>query len=270
MVTPAASTPDCTSDLPTAVIVSAGRGSRLLPLTEAMPKCLVPVGGRAILDHQLDALAEAGVRRAVVVAGYRAEQVEAHLARRRNERMGGGVDARMVFNPAWDGASSIASVRAAEAYVAGPFLLMNGDTVFEGRVIATALAAAGPGVNLAVERAPVLGGEVAFELDDMRVAIDAGLVTAVAKTLPDTIATHRSLGLIVCRDADGGGYGSALRRVIDAPDGLQSYHHDVIDLLARERGVRAIEIAGGWREIDRPQDIAAWSAGHPDANPAAA
>ena len=44
-----------------AIILSAGRGSRLLPLTSNMPKCLIEVGGRAILDHQLDALAEAGV-----------------------------------------------------------------------------------------------------------------------------------------------------------------------------------------------------------------
>lgn len=244
---------------PAAVIVSAGRGSRLLPLTETMPKCLVPVGGRAILDHQLDALTEAGLTNAVVVAGYRADQVEAHLSRRR-----GGVAARMIFNPFWDAASSIASVWAAHTHMTGPFLLMNGDTVFEGRVIAAALAAAGSGVNLAVERPDT------FELDDMRVAIDGDRVTAVAKTLPADIATHRSLGLIVSRDGDGGGYVEALRRVMDAPDGLHAYHHDVIDLLARERGVTAIEIAGGWREIDRPQDIAAWSADHPDANPAAA
>lgn len=250
---------------PTAVIVSAGRGSRLLPLTEAMPKCLVPVGGRAILDHQLDALAQAGIERAVVVAGYRADQVEAHLA-----RGGHNLEARMIFNPFWAVASSIASVWAAHAHVGGPFLLMNGDTVFEGRVIAAALAGAGPGVNLAVERPPILGDEGAFELDDMRVALDGDRVTGVAKTLSADAATHRSLGLIVARDADGGGYAGALRQVIAAPDGLRAFHHDVIDRLARERGVHAIEIAGGWQEIDRPQDIAAWSAGHPDAADAAA
>lgn len=259
---------------PTAIIVSAGRGSRLLPLTEAMPKCLVPVGGRAILDHQLDALDEAGVARAIVVAGYRADQVEAHLVRRRREQGGEGVDARMIFNPFWDASSSIASVWAAHTHAAGPFMLMNGDTVFEGRVIAAALAAAeareGGGVNLAVERPPVIDGTPAFELDDMRVAMDGDRVTAVAKTLADDVATHRSLGLIVSLGADGGGYVDALRRVIDAPGGLQAYHHDVIDLMAREGGVHAIEIAGGWREIDRPQDIAAWSVDHPDAGSAAA
>lgn len=244
---------------PVAIIVSAGRGSRLLPLTEAMPKCLVPVGGRAILDHQLDALAEAGVGKAVIVAGYRAEMVEAHIA-----RGGHGVAARVIFNPFWAETSSIASVWAAHPQVAGPFLLLNGDTVFEGRVIAEALAAAGAGVTLAVER------PAAFELDDMRVALDGDRVTAVGKTLSAEVAQHRSLGLIVSLGADGGGYAEALRATIAAPDGLQAYHHDVIDRLAHGRGVRAVEIAGGWREIDRPQDIAAWSAEHPAAGAAAA
>lgn len=244
---------------PTAVIVSAGRGSRLLPLTEAMPKCLVPVGGRAILDHQLDALAEAGVAEAVIVAGYRAEMVEAHVA-----RAGHAVRTRVVFNPFWAETSSIASVWAAQAEVARPFLLMNGDTVFEGRVIAALLAAAGPGVSLAVER------PAAFELDDMRVALAGDAVTAVGKALSADTARHRSLGLIASLDADGGGYAEALRATIAAPGGLQAYHHDVIDRLARDRGVRAVEVAGGWREIDRPQDIAAWSADHPAAGAAAA
>ena len=236
----------------TAVIVSAGRGSRLLPLTEAMPKCLVPVGGRAILDHQLDALVEAGVERAVIVAGYRADQVADHLA-----RAGHPLETRLIFNPFWSVASSIASVWAAHDVVARPFCLMNGDTVFEGAVLRGALAAARPGVNLVVER------PAAFEIDDMRVALDGERVAAVAKDLPGDVATHRSLGLVVSRDPDGGGYAAALRRVIGASGGLQAYHHAVVDRLARTGGVTAITANGSWCEIDRPQDIAAWSRGHP-------
>ncbi|MES2754201.1 MAG: phosphocholine cytidylyltransferase family protein [Pseudomonadota bacterium] len=236
----------------TAVIVSAGRGSRLLPLTQAIPKCLVQVGGRAILDHQLDALADAGVRHAVVVAGYRADQVADHLARAPH-----AIAVRLIFNPFWAVASSIASVWAAHDAVTRPFCLMNGDTVFDAAVIAGALADARPGVNLVVER------PVAFEIDDMRVRTDGDRVTAVAKTLGDD-ATHRSLGLVVSRDADGGGYAAALHQTIAAEHGLQAYHHNVVARLANGPGVHAIVARGGWQEIDRPQDIAAWRSGHPD------
>lgn len=234
----------------TAVIVSAGRGSRLLPLTLAIPKCLVQVGGRAILDHQLDAVAAAGIGRAVVVAGYRADQIADHLA-----RAPGTMPVELVFNPFWSVASSIASVWAARPWIAGPFALMNGDTVFDGTVIDHALAAARPGVNLVVE-APRRS-----EPDDMRVLVEGGRVAAVGKALAQ--ATHRSLGLIVSRDADGGGYARALRQVIGEENGLQAYHHDVVARLAETDLVHAIvEETGRFQEIDRPDDIAAWARDH--------
>ena len=65
-----------------AMVLAAGRGTRLGPASELVPKPLVSVGGRALLDHALDLLAAAGVRRAVVNTHYRAELIEAHLARR--------------------------------------------------------------------------------------------------------------------------------------------------------------------------------------------
>ena len=236
----------------TAVIVSAGRGSRLLPLTLAIPKCLVQVGGRAILDHQLDALEAADIGRAIVVAGYRIDQIADHLARSRRR-----IDVDLVFNPFWSVASSIASVWAARGAVAKPFALMNGDTVFEGHVIADAIAAAQPGVNLVVEKPK------AFEIDDMRVAVSGTRVLGVGKDLPEPQATHRSLGLIVSRDADGGGYAKALRAVIGEEDGINAYHHDVVARLASTGQVHAVvETTGNWQEIDRAQDIAAWTREH--------
>lgn len=236
----------------TAVIVSAGRGSRLLPLTLAYPKCLVQVGGRAILDHQLDALEAVGIGRAVVVAGYRIDQIADHLARSRRD-----LDVELIFNPFWSVTSSIASVWAAKDHVARPFALMNGDTVFDAGVLDHALAASQPGVNLVVER------PAAFEIDDMRVELKGGVVTAVGKDLPDARASHRSLGLIVSRDADGGGYAEALRAVIGEDGGLGAYHHAIVARLAATARVNAVVAErADWQEIDRPQDIASWARGH--------
>lgn len=237
----------------TAVIVSAGAGTRLLPLTLAMPKCLVRVGGRAILDHQLDALEAAGVGRAVVVAGYRGDQIADHVARE-SER---AIEVEVLFNPFWSTSSSIGSVWAAKDHVERPFLLLNGDTVFTAHVIADALAAARPGVNLVVEKPD------AFDIDDMRVALEDGRVADVGKDLPAPPATHRSLGLILSRDATGG-YARALKDTIAQEDGLQAYHHDVIARIARGGGsVHAIvETTGDWQEIDRAADIAAWTRDH--------
>jgi len=64
------------------MVLAAGIGSRMRPLTDTMPKALVPVAGKPLIDHVLDRLRDAGVARAVVNVHHFADQMEAHLARR--------------------------------------------------------------------------------------------------------------------------------------------------------------------------------------------
>jgi N-acetyl-alpha-D-muramate 1-phosphate uridylyltransferase len=65
-----------------AMVLAAGLGTRMRPLTEARPKPLVPVGGKALIDHVLDKLAEAQVETAVVNIHYFADQIERHVGTR--------------------------------------------------------------------------------------------------------------------------------------------------------------------------------------------
>jgi N-acetyl-alpha-D-muramate 1-phosphate uridylyltransferase len=66
------------------MVLAAGLGTRLRPITDRIPKPLVSVGGKALIDHAIDRLAEAGVKRVVVNVHYKAEMVERHLAARRS------------------------------------------------------------------------------------------------------------------------------------------------------------------------------------------
>ncbi len=233
-----------------AIIIAAGHGSRLLPLTLTTPKCLVAVGGRAILDHQLDAVAAAGFDSAVIVGGYRVEQVAAHLASR------GDFPTELVFNPFWSIANSIGSVWAARAALDGPFALMNGDTLFETAILRLAIESPSEGVKLVVERLSKPG------LDDMLVEADGDRVVTVGKHIPGHVPTDRSLGLIV--STSGTAYAEALRAVIGEEGGIQSYHHAVVRRVAQGGGVSAVRIAPGtrWQEIDRPEDIDLWQRDH--------
>ena len=65
-----------------AMVFAAGKGSRMRPITDAIPKPLVAIGGRPMLDHMLDRLHDAGVNRAIVNVHHHADQIERHLAGR--------------------------------------------------------------------------------------------------------------------------------------------------------------------------------------------
>ena len=70
------------SAIPTAMVLAAGLGTRMAPLTDTVPKPLVPLAGKPLIDHVLDRLAHTGVERAVVNVHHFADQIETHLASR--------------------------------------------------------------------------------------------------------------------------------------------------------------------------------------------
>lgn len=231
-----------------AIILAAGLGSRLLPLTADRPKCLVPVGGRTILEHQLASLRAAGIAEVAVVGGYRFDRLEEFAGRLPKTQR-----PQLIFNPFFAVSSSIGSVWAARDLLGSPFCLLNGDSVCEPDALANVLASLGTGVSLFVE--PLTEPEH----DDMLVRAEDGGVIEVGKTLDRAPASHRSVGIIACPDADGGPYSAALAEVIGSQGGEQRFHHDIIDRLAKRERVAAIEFpADAWQEIDSMADIDRW------------
>lgn len=108
------------------MVLAAGQGERMRPLTERMPKPLVPLAGRPLIDHVLDRLARANVETAVVNVHYLADLLEAHL-RQRRERQPNIVisDERELLLNTGGGAK-----KALKLLGAGPFFLHNADTVW--------------------------------------------------------------------------------------------------------------------------------------------
>ncbi len=110
-----------------AMVLAAGLGTRMRPLTDDRPKALVEVGGRALIDHMLDRLAEAGVKRAVVNTHAHADRLIAHLKARRGGPEIVLSDERSHSTPLETGGG----IKFAAAHLGeGPILVANIDSVW--------------------------------------------------------------------------------------------------------------------------------------------
>jgi mannose-1-phosphate guanylyltransferase len=107
-----------------AFLLAAGVGTRLRPITDTTPKCLVEIGGRPLLEIWLDALAKAGVQEVLVNTHHLADQVEAHVARRSTPPA-----VRLSHEPVLLG--SAGTLLANRDFVADddPFLVINADNL---------------------------------------------------------------------------------------------------------------------------------------------
>ena len=152
------------------VILAAGRGSRLGAATVSLPKPLLAVGGRACIDFAVEALLGI-VSEVVVVTGYQADQVEAHLAQRWGES-----PIRAVRNPDLE-AGNLTSLRAARSLLGeDPFVVTNADHLFPTDMY-TRHFRPGEDVTIACER------ERAILDDEMKVLAADARLTDIAKTL---------------------------------------------------------------------------------------
>jgi len=106
----------------TAMVLAAGLGKRLRPITDTVPKPLVSIAGRTLIDRGLDALAEAGVTRAVVNIHHLGEQVARHLAGRRTPTILVSDERERLL----DSAGGI--VKALPLLGGSPFFILNADT----------------------------------------------------------------------------------------------------------------------------------------------
>ncbi len=118
----------------TALLLAAGLGSRLAPLTDAAPKCLVAMSGVPILERLVRALDAHGFERLVIVTGYRAETMRDYLG----ERFG-GIAIEYLLSPLFATTNNIYSLWLARQLIDEPFLLVESDVVFDEPLLAPLL-----------------------------------------------------------------------------------------------------------------------------------
>ncbi len=235
--------PSATPAVTQAVVLAAGRGTRMRNLTEAMPKPMVRVGGKPVLEWIVTGLASAGVRRVLVVVGYRREVITTHFGN--GARFGTKIE--YVEQTTQDGTGRV--VALAEPFARGePFLLSYGDILVNPSFYPALLRLDDAEMLVSVRRAEDVskGGAVfvngRFEVIDLR-----------EKPGPDEpVSPWYNAGVYTFRP-------SIFARVARLKRSLRG-EYELTDAV-REAAlsgarVRAVEITGDWADVRDPEVLA--------------
>ena len=187
-----------------AVLLAAGMATRLRPLTDESPKCLLDVGGKSILERALGELFSVGVDELVIVTGYRSAMIREHVSSRFP-----GLPVRWVHNGRFAETNNAYSLMLTESAVPGEFLLLDGDILFPAMLIRALVEHKGRPC-LALSRHECGEEEIKVECDS------SGLVVDISKTVDTAKAVGESIGFELFDEGTRNSlFGTLHKRVVD-------------------------------------------------------
>jgi len=160
-----------------AIIVAAGKGSRLLPHTENMPKCLLKVRGHSILDYQLNALYACGIKDIVIVTGYLEEKIRQHIT----------VPVTFITNSEYRDTNSAYSLLLAKDHLRDGFIHINSDLLFHPEML-KALIDHKEESGMIIERIVQTGSDM------KKIVLQGNNIVRMDKKLPENEADAEAVG----------------------------------------------------------------------------
>lgn len=219
------------------LILAAGRGSRLGDYNDGTPKCLLEVGRRRLIEHQLEALAECGVAPVAMVVGYGADEVRDAV----------GIRAEYVHNRRWEQTNSIYSFWLAREWLSDAVVVLNCDVLFSPEILARLLEVEGD----AIAYDSTSGGSP----EHMKVTVRDGRLCDMSKNMPASESAGENVG-VLCFTAE------TARAIAERADALIAAGHEktwlgaAVREVAQERHINAVDIAGlPWGEVDSAYDL---------------
>ena len=229
-----------------AIILSAGQGSRLLPLTAERPKCLIDFSGRSLIAWQVEMLARGGVTDFHVVTGFMTDMVEAELDRLAAE----GRQITVHFNPFYKVADNLGSCWIARHVMDRDFLILNGDTLICEDIVRRVQSGSDWPIAVTVDV------KDQYDSDDMKVSRHGERLLAIGKTLTPDQSNAESIGFLAFRGDGAGLFREAVRQFMRTPAGVENWYLKIIDALAPGGQVGTVSIEGlDWAEVDFLNDI---------------
>jgi L-glutamine-phosphate cytidylyltransferase len=240
-----------------AIIIGAGRGSRLRHLTEDIPKTLVPVLGRPMLDSILEALAAGGFSRkdVIFICGYKADVIRARYP-----------DLTYVENTRWERNNILASLLCAREHLAEGFVSTYADIVYRPQVVADLMQTPWD-ITLACDtdwRRRYEGRSQHPETDAEKMRAEERRVVELSRRIASTHATGEFMGVMKLSAEGAGRFVRAFDEAARAfPEGEfregrtfeKAYLIDLLQhMLERGEAMHRVDTHGGYMEIDTLED----------------
>ena len=226
-----------------AVILAAGVGKRLWPVTQHRPKCLVEIGGQTLLHRYLRSLAEVGVHRADIVVGYKQEMIRAAVAVNAY-----GVKVEFLVNEQFH-RGSISSLWVARTALDDDVIVMDADVLFHPEILRRLVRSPYPNALLMDESVKQTG-------EECMVVVEGGRVIALTKKMPlHYDYAGEGVGFLKVHHADTPHVVASLRTYVDREAWQMEYEDALLEFF------RAVKVGhekiGGlpWTEIDFPEDV---------------
>ena len=226
-----------------AIILAAGVGWRLRPHTDAIPKCLLDLGGKSLLRRYLEAFAAVGVREAVLVVGHLRERIEAEATHAPS-----GVSVRFITNEQYT-RGNILSLWHARAEFDDDILIMDADVLFPRELLARLLASPQSNAMAIDERFQDTG-------EEQKVVCEDGWVVEVTKKIgTDPRIRGEAVGFLRLSSEAAEVLRGILEEFIETgKDSLE--YEDAFRELAGEVPIGVVEVGDlPWIEIDFEEDV---------------
>lgn len=222
-----------------AVILAAGRSTRLYPITLEKPKCLLKIGDKTLIEHQIEALNSCGIEDILVVLGYHAKQIK--------ELLGNSVS--YILNKEFATTNNIYSLWCASDELKGKaFVCLYSDVLFDKTILKDCLEKEGD-IILAVETDIVP--------ETCRVTIKEGQIKSISKEIPDSEASGNFIGISKFSESGSESLFAEIERTLQTKENMDVYFiKSLDDLINKGQEIYYSEVKGRvWIDIDTKDDL---------------
>jgi choline kinase len=228
-----------------AVILAAGQGTRIRQVHGERPKCLIRTGSTTILDHQIEALVKAGVRKIAVVVGYQKHQILDHLRFRRRALT---YSIECLENPVFHQTNNIYSLWMARRWIDGSsFVCLNADVVFHSGILGNVLKSDAPASMIV---------DPEWRDETMKVVISGDRVIRMNKRIDKSAFSGTYIGITVFARPMVRKLFSRIGELIQAGRSNEFFNAALQELIDQGAHVGYSSTTGlPWAEIDDPQDL---------------